>query len=148
VWELLRVIRLAPADWAALFIAATALLRARVRFGRISARQLVEELKVDAGAQTPAPLDLIQTARVTRLSWAIRMAAACVPWRADCLIQVIAADSLLRKRGLTPSFHLGVAKEVGGRLAAHAWLTCGDVIVNSGSVERFSVIIGPADEQP
>ena len=64
-----------------------------------------------------------------RLSWAIGAAAARVPWRSDCLLQAMAADRWLRRCGMQPEFFLGVTKDAGGQLEAHAWLRCGDAMV-------------------
>lgn len=144
--RLRRAAMLAPTDWAALAMAAAALLRARLRFARVPAQRLVEQLKAGGGVPLQEPLDPVGAGRVAHLSWAIRSAAAHVPWRSDCLIQVIAANQLLRRYGYHPSFYLGVAKEPDRELAAHAWLRCGDTIVTGGSVERFSVLIGPERE--
>lgn len=142
--KLTRALGLGPRDWGALLVAAAALLRARFRFARVPVRHLVEELTAGSSSVAQAALDPAEAARVRRLAWAIAVAAAHVPWRSDCLIQAIAAAKLLERTGLPSHFYLGVSKGPDGELLAHAWLRSGETIVNGGSVEGFSILIGPA----
>ena len=51
--------------------------------------------------------------------------------RWDCLLQAVAADRWLRRYGMQPKFFVGVQKDTRGQLEAHAWLRCGDVIVQA-----------------
>lgn len=139
-----RARQLSPSEWAALADAAMALLRARIRFARVPVQQLIGDLKARSAAQPGVdPMHLADPLQLTRLSWAIGVAAAQVPWRSDCLIQVIAADQMLRRRGHTADFCLGLRKSEMGNLTAHAWLQCGDVVVTGGAVDGLSVILGP-----
>lgn len=70
---------------------------------------------------------------VRRIGKAVTVAARNVPWNAVCLPQAIAAKAMLARRGHGSAFHLGAAIEPGGKLGAHAWLACGDVIVIGAS---------------
>ncbi len=65
-------------------------------------------------------------------AWAIAAAARYVPWRADCLIQALAASAWLRAKGYTPDVHLGVARTDTGGLRAHAWLTLDGRVILGG----------------
>jgi len=83
------------------------------------------------------------------VGWSIQGAARRVPWRSDCLIQAMAAAQWLRRHGLKPAFHLGVAKADEGDLTAHAWLSLhGEVIVGGAesAIEHFVPILTPAHE--
>jgi len=145
--QLKRALRLTPADWAAVVAAVPALFYARIQFATLPIREVVEILQA-AGQDVPSRgLDRVELERARRISWAVGATAARVPWRSDCLIRSIAASRLLRKRGISATFHLGVAREYDGTLAAHAWLCCGDVVVSSGPVERFTILIGPDGEE-
>ena len=77
------------------------------------------------------------------MAWAIAAVARRVPWRSDCLVQVMAGDAWLRRCGLTGDFHLGVAKDPGGAFKAHAWLTYRGIVVAGGSGEGFENLIEP-----
>ncbi len=62
--------------------------------------------------------------RVHRIVWAVRAAAARIP-AATCLVEALAADTLLRRHGHSSSLKIGVRP---GRLVpldAHAWVECG-----------------------
>ncbi|MEM8699686.1 MAG: lasso peptide biosynthesis B2 protein [Pseudomonadota bacterium] len=70
---------------------------------------------------------------------AVAAAAARSPVRAACLEQVIATRRMLRRRGLSGTISLGIARE--GDLAAHAWLTAGgEVISGQAPLDDFAVI--------
>lgn len=74
--------------------------------------------------RAPAPA----TVPVERIVWAVRAVAARVP-RATCLTQALAASLLLPRHGHDATLRVGVAKDEGGRLRAHAWLESGGVTV-------------------
>lgn len=122
-------------------LALVELFAARIRLSTVAGEKIVRQLQAPLSAlpqkQRRTKID------VERLSWAIAVAAQCVPWRSDCLIQVIAADRWLRRHCLRPDFYLGVAKNAQGAFAAHAWLRYGDLTVTGGSVDQFSTLIEP-----
>ncbi len=66
-----------------------------------------------------------------------------MPWRSDCLLQAMAADRWLRRFGMQPEFFLGVAKDAGGRLQAHASLRCGDAMVTGADDRNFTNLMKP-----
>jgi len=84
-----------------------------------------------------------QKTAATSIGWAVRAAAYRIPWAGQCLSQALAAMMMLKRRGISCVLYLGVAKDLNGQesLAAHAWLTCGDVFVTGeGGHEKFSVL--------
>lgn len=62
---------------------------------------------------------------------AVPRAARHLPWRPVCLPQALAAQLMLRRRGIPATLHLGVALDLepGQKLSAHAWLTAGDMLI-------------------
>lgn len=70
-------------------------------------------------------------ARAADVGWAVRRMADHTPWQSTCLAQALAAQNMLRRRGLGSTVYLGVARhrEATQGLEAHAWLRCGDAIV-------------------
>lgn len=139
-------------DWRELAISTQALLMARIVFARLPAKDLVARLQVKApveprghkqqgveGYRQDQNLD----AGIRRLEWAIGAAAAILPWRTDCLIRCLAADKILRRRGLAPEFYLGVNKPLNEGFGAHAWLRCRGIPVTGGESREFEVLIGP-----
>jgi hypothetical protein len=62
-----------------------------------------------------------EDATVAAVRWAVSAAARRVPWRAKCLEQALAAQWMLRRRGVRATIFYGVSKAPGG-LEAHAWV--------------------------
>lgn len=142
-----KLLRLAPDELAELASATVALLAARITLARSSTATLVSKLKrgapPDAGDADPA-----LATRLARLEWAIDTAARNLPWRTDCIVRVIAADRMLRRRGLVPEFYLGATRRADGSFAAHAWLRCRGIPVAGGDGAEFTVLIGPENPPP
>jgi hypothetical protein len=80
------------------------------------------------------------TEDVHRIRRAILAAARRVPWRSQCLEQSIAAQRMLRARGIPATLYLGVEKR-GDALRAHAWVRSGDIFVTGGDgSDRYSIV--------
>ncbi len=138
-----RATQLTLSDWRYLAQASVELLAARYRFSTLSPESILRALQ---DRSSPLPREQINRPAaidVKRVSWAITLAARYVPWRSDCLIQVMAADRWLRRHGLCADFHLGVAKDVDGGLKAHAWLRYGGLTVTGGRYDEFAPLIEP-----
>ncbi len=74
---------------------------------------------------------------------AIRSAANYTPWKSVCLPQAVAAQWMLIRRRIPATLYLGVAKNesLPQKLAAHAWLRCGQVILTGAPGHRqFTVV--------
>jgi len=69
---------------------------------------------------------------VGRISWAVATASRFIP-RATCLVQALALQTMLRQHGIASSLNIGVAKQDGDRLNAHAWIQHGDELIACGS---------------
>jgi Transglutaminase-like superfamily len=72
------------------------------------------------------------------VGWAVETVGA-KPWmRALCLPRAIAAQTMLRRRGIASKLCLGVARN-GGAMEAHAWVEIGsDKIVGGIEAQRFT----------
>lgn len=68
-----------------------------------------------------------------RIGRAVLTAARHIPWQAACLPQALTAKLMLGLRGEGSTLHLGAKLEESGDLAAHAWLTCGDMVVTGSA---------------
>jgi hypothetical protein len=74
--------------------------------------------------------------------WSIETIAA-KPWmQAACLPRALAAQAMLRRRGVASRLCLGVARE-GTELSAHAWLELGQdlIIVGEAQAPRFTRLV-------
>lgn len=72
----------------------------------------------DLEAGTP---ELSQSRAPSRLGRDIEAIARRLPWHPRCLVQAVAAQRLLRRRGLPAVVHLAVTP--GSQLEAHAWVS-------------------------
>lgn len=80
-----------------------------------------------------APDDLV-LAKAREVAAGMMRAGDILSTPADCLPQSLAAAAMLRRRGIRPRLHLGVAKSQSDatQLYAHAWLSVGSFIVTGG----------------
>jgi hypothetical protein len=82
----------------------------------------------------------VRAEKVRRIRWAIVTTAARLPWRALCFHQGLAAQLMLRRRGIPAVLYYGAAQDRNG-LHAHVWVRDGDVDVIGGEIaDRFAVL--------
>ena len=105
---------------------------ARVRLGSRHARALIAAPTVEA-----AQLDAGQAALIERVAYLIPRVAARLPWRADCLVQAIAAERWLARHGVATTLTLGVPRDKPADFEAHAWLSAGTRIVTGGDISGY-----------
>jgi hypothetical protein len=74
---------------------------------------------------------------------AICAAANYTPWESVCLPQAVAAQWMLKRRHIAGTLYLGVAKADAHpeRLAAHAWLRCGNLILTGRQGHRQYTVV-------
>ncbi|NLW89862.1 MAG: lasso peptide biosynthesis B2 protein [Clostridiaceae bacterium] len=84
---------------------------------------------------------------IYRISWAVRAAAGKTPWASKCLVQVMTAKRMMRKRGIESTVYLGIKRKNGRDMAAHAWIRSGDVYLTQVKGKRaFTVVSVYGDE--
>jgi hypothetical protein len=74
-----------------------------------------------------------QLEQARELGRLVAIAARYTPWQSRCLTQVLVLQRLLAQRNIPGYFSLGVRRvedDAVEALNAHAWLQCGDAIVN------------------
>ncbi|MEM8853937.1 MAG: lasso peptide biosynthesis B2 protein [Pseudomonadota bacterium] len=141
-----RAAQLSPTEMVDLARAAHALFNARLAFAKRPAKTVVAHW-LRAQDTPPPPVQRPKRADdLARVGSAIRTAARLVPWRADCLVQSVAALTLLRGMGYWPQFKIGVEIGEDGALFAHAYTTCDGTVINAGAVDRLVTLAGPMDE--
>ena len=78
---------------------------------------------------------------VQQIRWAVAVCARRVPWRAMCFQQGLAAQLMLRWRGVPSVLYYGVTPDRQSGLAAHVWVRDGDLDVVGGEIaSRFAVL--------
>lgn len=72
-----------------------------------------------------------------RIRWGVEVVSRRIP-AATCLTQALAARVLLARHGYPSELRIGVARDPGGRVRAHAWVECeGRIVVGGPSTEAF-----------
>lgn len=89
--------------------------------------------------QAPPPHKRLNS--VERVRWAIVACARRVPWRAMCFEQGLAAQFMLRRRGMPSILYYGAAPDDQKGLAAHVWVRDGDIeVIGCDIASRFAVL--------
>src|SRR5439155_15806549 len=115
-----KLLRLAHAERvllveAALLLGAIGLGLRLLPFGRL--RDLLDRLsRPRQGLRPRARLP------AARIAWAVERMSRVVPGARSCLVQALAAQTLLARRGCHSSVRIGVAHPSGESLHAHAWV--------------------------
>jgi hypothetical protein len=119
-----------------------ALLAAQLRVRCLPFRRVAARLGA-SGAETGHELTPAQQLLSREVEWAIAAASRRLRPRPTCLMEAVAAQALLRRRGVASTVYLGVApaRADGRQINAHAWLRCGERIV-TGKTEagRFRAL--------
>ena len=102
-------------DYARVAEAAAALIAARIRVALRPSFARVE------GAPPAGSLHPSESAAARDVARAIWAASRRLPFESTCLVQALAARSMLTRRGVSSSLVMGVSR-VEGELKAHAWL--------------------------
>ena len=123
-----------PADWrlateALASLAIAALARALLPFDRL------------VSAPKPSPHGRRTSEAPARIGWAVKAAARRAPWRAQCLVQAVAARAMLRRRGLDCTLYYGARTGGAHGLHAHVWLRVGESDIIGGDLaDQFAVL--------
>ena len=88
---------------------------ARLRLTSRHARAQIAASQIE-----PTALDHRQVALVDRVAFAIPRVAARLPWRADCLVQALAARRWLGHHDIATTLTLGVPRDMPSDFEAHS----------------------------
>jgi hypothetical protein len=67
-----------------------------------------------------------------KVVWAVTAWAERVPWRAVCFQKGLAAQMMLRRRGVDSTLYFGAARRPETGLEAHVWVKVGEIDVIGG----------------
>jgi len=74
----------------------------------------------------------------TQIAWAIRSVGRYLPGGGNCLVQSLAGQFMLARRGYASQLHIGAARE-DGEFKAHAWVECqGQIIIGAAGVSQYT----------
>jgi hypothetical protein len=81
-------------------------------------------------------------ARLVRsVRWSIKAASARIPWRTVCLHHSLAAQSLLRRRGVPATLFYGARLNAARDLEAHTWVRVGALdVIGTENADDFALI--------
>lgn len=128
------------------------LAQAYLQLGAVRTALLLKPFKklvsgLDLHREAVSGPELIHAAReeARAIGWAIRSAACFTPWKSTCLVQVLAAQKMLEKRGIAGVFYIGASHNGADKgnpaFQAHAWLKCHDEFITGESgYEQFRVV--------
>ena len=89
----------------------------------------------------PEPARQVRLIMVRRVRWAIVTTTRRVPWHALCFQQGLAAQLMLRRRGIPSVLYYGAAQDEQRGLLAHVWVRDGEIDVIGGDLApRFAVL--------
>lgn len=142
--------RRSPREWLLCLEALSCLLWARILVSTRSFPRLARGFGQPQSETTRliAPAD---RAVAVKVSWAVQAVARHLPLGLVCLPQAIAAQWMLRRRGLPTTLYFGVASNPAKQdaIEAHAWLRAGDKIVTGEEgVRRHHPVEWFADNRP
>lgn len=82
-----------------------------------------------------------------RVPWSVAAVTRRLPFRSTCLVESLAVDAMLRRRGIASEIRFGVRPPGGGALSAHAWVEHDGAIVFGArtDIAEYSVLSAPAD---
>ena len=117
---------------------------ARLAHAYLSPRAIAERNRLSGTTRRGLSSDAGAVDRdINIIAYVIPGVARRLPWRADCLVQALAAQRWLRTRNIGSCVCIGVDRSAGGQFGAHAWLTVGDRVVTGGDTSSFRQIFGP-----
>jgi hypothetical protein len=89
----------------------------------------------------PKPPNSVRLANTGRVRWAILAAARRVPWRSVCFQRGLAAQFMLRRRGIPSVLYYGAAQDNQSGLSTHVWVKDSDINVIGGEIAyRFAIL--------
>jgi len=99
--------------------------------------------------ESPELLNDIEKANMNKITWAVSVVSRYTPWESKCFVKALTAQIMLKKRKVSTTLYLGVAKDEKNNPIAHAWLRSGTDIITGGSgyksftqVAKFATYIG------
>jgi hypothetical protein len=79
--------------------------------------------------------------KIKNISHAIHIMSKYTFWESQCLVKAIAGMRMLERRRIESTLYLGIARDKGGKMIAHAWLRSGSCYISgSEGMEKFTVV--------
>jgi len=92
--------------------------------------------------ETDVVLEEEQEELIRKAQQALRRLKRRLPWKVKCFEEAIAVKKVLKKHGMESTLYLGVKKEGGESLKAHAWLKAGGRVIAGQKGHREFTVVG------
>jgi hypothetical protein len=116
------------------------LLLARLALSFVPFERIGQWASIDLRRPAPGPDERERIRRGVRS--AVTRSARHVPWKAVCFDEGLAAQHMLRRRGIASDLYLGVERKPDGKLGAHVWVRDGEIdIVGGQGAKRFTPLV-------
>ena len=141
-----RFIHLDPAERC--LVLGAVFLMGGIRLGlSLLSLRAVRRLLVLAAARS-APARRVDLATPEDVARAVTRASAAIPG-ATCLVQALAVQTLLERRGCPASLRLGFVRSEGSALTGHAWVeSAGKVFAGPDDPSRYALVPGLGPDRP
>lgn len=113
------------------------LVRARIVFSGIS----LPEIQARNAANQDSAIPQSAAPLLGWIAYVIPRVAYRMPFRADCLVQALAAQRWLASRGIGSAIVIGAERPADRPFGAHAWLACGSRIITGGETGQYTVLL-------
>jgi hypothetical protein len=136
-----RLVGLTVSDALLLSEAAACLLLARI--GLLFSYRAVNRLDHEHSGE---PRSSSLTGTPARIVWALQALSRRLPGKNTCLVQALAAQAMLRRRGYASELRIGVSgRGPTGAIKAHAWVECdGRVVLGQlEDLNSYAVLTAP-----
>ena len=91
--------------------------------------------------ESPLEISPAQVFKARQIGWAVVTMSYRTFWQATCLVQAVAAQLMLKRRGISGTIYLGAIKDKENKLLAHAWVRCGcEILTGASGSKQFTVI--------
>lgn len=89
----------------------------------------------------PSPTPESRRASRARIRWSVSACARRLPWHPMCFPQGLAAQWLLRRRGIPSILHYGAAPDPVKGVIAHVWVCDDDIAVVGGAAAQGMALL-------
>ncbi|GIM27394.1 hypothetical protein CPJCM30710_00600 [Clostridium polyendosporum] len=72
-----------------------------------------------------------------KVKCAVLRASKYTPWESKCLVQALTVQRMLKKRKISSTIYLGVNKDKGDKMQAHAWCRVGELTITGGELKQY-----------
>lgn len=91
--------------------------------------------------ESPHEISPAQVFKARQIGWAVVTMSYHTFWQATCLVQAVAAQLMLKWRGISGTVYLGTIKDKENNLLAHAWIRCGsEILTGASGNKQYNVI--------